>query len=124
MAAKKPRSKGPLSIHQRKPGGSFEISFQPGDVEQLASALARRGRAVNGYSVEAVLQHLSERGEPAWGPELAFDSEADTFVVACARKPPLVFLRRRLEKRIASQRAMRLLVKRTPDRMFEDVSGR
>ncbi len=95
-------------------GTVYSVHFTPNAIENLASAISKAGRAVNGYVVEAAMIHLSEKGDPAWAADLEFDSEHDTFCVRCRRKGPLTFLLRRLEKRLADPAALRRLVRAAP----------
>jgi hypothetical protein len=103
-----------IEEHREAEGTFYSLHFVPGAVVPLARALAKAGRPVNGYVVESVMIHLSEKGDPKWGAELEFDSENDLFCVRCARKGPLVLLLRRLEKRLADPLALRRLVKAAP----------
>lgn len=108
----------PLEVTRNEDTGVYAISFFPDDVELLASAIAKGGHSVTGYSVEAVLTQLSEIGSPDWADELDFDSEADSFCVRSRRRLPLVRLVQRLRRRLDDPKAMRRLVSAVPGSMF------
>jgi hypothetical protein len=97
----------------------YSLSFAPDRLEPLARALHRAGHPVNGYTVEAVLVHLSEKGAPEWAELLEFDSENDAFVVRCRARKPLEKLLGRLAKRLADPAAMRRLVRSVPNPLME-----
>ncbi len=115
--------KNPLEITKSAAPGGYGITFEPDAIAALSSALRKARRKVNGYTVEAVLQFLAEKGDPDWAGELEFDSERDMFCVRCKEKSPLSKLVHRLEKRIADPSLMRRLVRAVPPSLFEDVVG-
>ncbi len=115
--------KNPLEINKNSAADGYGIAFAPDSIAGLSSALRKARRKVNGYTVEAVLQFLAEKGDPDWAGELEFDSERDMFCVRCKEKAPLSKLVHRLEKRIADPSLMRRLVRAVPPSLFEDVVG-
>lgn len=94
-------------------GLAYALFFHPTAVPALAEVLTRACRPVNGYTIEATMICLSEKGDPAWAKDLNFDSENDLFSVSCPRRGPLTFLMRRLEKRLDDPAALRRLVRAT-----------
>lgn len=112
-----------FTITKSAKDGLYGLSFAPGSIAELGSALRKARRKVNGYTVEAVLQFLAEKGDPDWAGELEFDSERNLFCVRCKSKAPITKLIHRLEKRIADPSAMRRLVRAVPESLFEDVVG-
>jgi hypothetical protein len=111
--------RNPLEVIQLQAGGTYSVFFCPDDVEPLAAAIEKAGHPLNGYTVEAVLSHLSEKGSPEWAQDLNFDSENDIFCVRSRRKLPLRRLVQRLQRRLDDPKAMRRLVRSVPNSLWE-----
>jgi hypothetical protein len=107
-------AKAPVRISEddgEEGGKVYSLAFEPDEIPALAKAIKKAGYLANGYVVESVMMCLSEKGDPKWAADLRFDSENDCFHVVCDRRAPLVFLLRRLEKRLASPAALRRLLR-------------
>jgi hypothetical protein len=113
-------AKAPVRIteyDEEEKGKVYSLAFEPDEIPALAKAIKKAGFVANGYVVESVMMYLSEKDDPTWAADLRFNSETDCFHVVCDRKAPLVFLLRRLEKRLANPAALRRLLR--ADRLSE-----
>lgn len=89
---------------------TYSLCIHPEAVDEIGRVAHRMRVDFNGYLIADVLGRIAERGQPAWLGELRFDPESDLCAVYCQRRTPLVFLRRRFEKRLADRKKLKLLV--------------
>jgi hypothetical protein len=96
------------------------FSLVSSDLVLFAAAFEAHGHSGNGYSWQAVAQHLVATGLPELAERIEFDAEADMFCARSEDRAALELLRDRLDRALCSRVELARLIESVPDSLWDD----